>query len=302
MEWTDNKKTIIIHPPKEFSFEECLVFLGRSNQEMTHQIKDGYLYKLMKLNGKRILLKISGQSREITIDFPLGPLLKNERMLIAKYVWDWFDLERDLCSFYDIAYQDEILRPIVQKYDGLRMIGISNLFEALTWAIIGQQINLPFAYALKKRFIEQFGEPLEFEGQTFWLYPTPEKIAALSVEDLRNLQFSVRKAEYVIEVASKVANGTLTKVDLLQNENDDEIKKTLMNIRGIGEWTAHYVMMKCLHSSSAFPITDVGLHNALKQALGLHRKPSLPEIKGMSKKWDGWEAYATIYLWRSLYD
>lgn len=60
--------------------------------------------------------------------------------------------------------------------------------------------------------------------------------------------------------------------------------------------------MKCLHQSSAFPIADVGLHNALKVPLGLNRKPTIEEIKEVATNWQGWQAYATFYLWRSLYE
>lgn len=75
-----------------------------------------------------------------------------------------------------------------------------------------------------------------------------------------------------------------------------------MAIRGVGAWTADYVMMKCLHHPAAFPIADVGLHQAIKRQLGLERKPTIEEIEEMSTNWGGWQAYATFYLWRSLYE
>jgi DNA-3-methyladenine glycosylase II len=78
------------------------------------------------------------------------------------------------------------------------------------------------------------------------------------------------------------------------------MREKLLQIRGVGEWTADYVLMKCFRIPSVFPITDVGLHNALKIHLGLSQKPSLPEIKKLAADWNPWEAYATFYLWRSL--
>lgn len=104
------------------------------------------------------------------------------------------------------------------------MMCIPDLFEALTWAIMGQQINLTFAYKLKQRFVEHFGECLTFEGNTFWLYPTYERIATLSVEELITLQFTVRKAEYVIGVAKAMTNGELTKEMLLQEPTYEQAK------------------------------------------------------------------------------
>ncbi|NHM30820.1 DNA-3-methyladenine glycosylase family protein [Neobacillus terrae] len=293
---------IKINTPRDFNFEECLVFLDRSNQELLHRIKDGYLYKLIKVDQELILLKISYKIDALNVEFPLGDPSKNARKLAAEFIVDWFDLEQDLADFYEMALYDNILNQIASKYRGLRIIGIPDLFEALTWAILGQQINLKFAYTLKKRFVERFGEGLMFEGETYWLYPSFDRIAEIDIEHLRELQFTVRKAEYVIGVAKAMSKGELKKENLLKKQDYLPIHNYLTNMRGIGAWTADYVMMKCLHQRSAFPITDVGLHNAIKFQLGLEGKPTINEIKEMALNWTGWEAYAVFYLWRSLYD
>jgi DNA-3-methyladenine glycosylase II len=75
----------------------------------------------------------------------------------------------------------------------------------------------------------------------------------------------------------------------------------LVRVRGIGPWTAHYVRMRCLRDPRAFPIGDAGLHNAVKARLGLERKPTPQELQALFANWAGWEAYATFYLWHSLY-
>jgi DNA-3-methyladenine glycosylase II len=300
LNWTDHQTYIEILPPTEFNFEECLLFLNRSDQEVLHRIKDGYLYKLIKVKQELILCKIGWMQDSIVVDFPISPPPKTSREEVAAYIEEWFDLNQDLSGFYKMARQDRILQPLAEQYYGLRMLCMPDLFEALSWAIIGQQINLTFAYTLKKRFVEKFGEGLTFEGETFWLFPTFEKIATIDVDDLRELQFTLRKAEYIIGIAKQMANGNLNKEALLQNYQ--QVKKTLMAIRGIGAWTADYVMMKCLHFPCALPIADVGLHNALKHLLGQERKPTVEEINQMFANWEGWQAYATFYLWRSLYE
>lgn len=78
------------------------------------------------------------------------------------------------------------------------------------------------------------------------------------------------------------------------------MRKELTSIRGVGAWTAGYAIMKSMKHSRAFPVADVGLHNALKNRLGLAAKPTVPEIVEMAGNWSGWEAYAVFYLWRSL--
>lgn len=81
-----------------------------------------------------------------------------------------------------------------------------------------------------------------------------------------------------------------------------EMEKRLTAIRGIGKWSANYVIMRCLRHPDAFPLADVGLHNALKKVLNRPEKPSLDEIERWAEHWSGWRAYATFYLWRTLQD
>lgn len=302
MNWRENDNYLELITPDQFSFKECLVFLGRSENECLHYILDGCLYKLIKIDDAMILLKISSEAGTLKVEFPDKYPSQIIRTSIAEYVWDLFDLDRDLVNFYSLASKDKVLNKLVNKYYGLRIIGIPDLFEALTWAIIGQQINLAFAYTLKKRFVESFGEKIIYNEIDYWIYPEPEVVSKLQVSDLTKLQFTTRKAEYVIGTAKLLASGEINKEELLKIKNYNQVRDILLRIRGVGKWTADYVMMKCLKVPEAFPIADVGLHNALKLRLELDKKPSIDEIEKISLNWKGWEAYATFYLWRSLYE
>ncbi|NQD68260.1 DNA-3-methyladenine glycosylase 2 family protein [Bacillus haikouensis] len=301
MNWIDGHSWIKVYPPQEFNFDECLLFLGRSDQEILHQIKGGCLYKLIRINGEFILFKIDYIHDFMNVEFLNVIPSEGAREKVAEYIWEWFELDVNLERFYEWADDDPILAEITQKYYGLRMIGIHDLFEALVWAILGQQINLTFAYTLKKRFVEQFGESQAVDGVRYWLFPACKDIASLDVEDLRKLQITGRKAEYIIGIARAMNTGELNKESLLE-QDVQQVRKALLQYKGIGAWTADYVMMKCLHFTTSFPIADVGLHNALKVLLGYDRKPTLKEMEQFSVKWEGWQGYAAFYLWRSLYD
>ena len=95
-------------------------------------------------------------------------------------------------------------------------------------------------------------------------------------------------------------DGDLTRKGLLQHNNFKTIRKDLMRIRGIGQWTADYVSLRCLMDPAALPAADVGLQNAIKQQLDLRDKPKVEDIIQYSNSWEGWKAYATFYLWASL--
>jgi len=88
----------------------------------------------------------------------------------------------------------------------------------------------------------------------------------------------------------------------LRNKDYESLKKEFKTIRGVGNWTADYVIMRCFNQTNAFPLADVGIHRALQRQLDLERKPTIKEIMEIAKPWKGWESYATFYLWRSAYD
>ncbi|MBD0383783.1 DNA-3-methyladenine glycosylase 2 family protein [Paenibacillus sp. WST5] len=306
IEWHERTRCLTLQLPKPFSYEQNLVYLSRSTNECLFHVDNSYIYKLLRIVDKDVLIAINSEdNRVLCIRFvnmeDVGDTTDDLLDAVARYVWEWFDLGRDLTPFYALAANDRLLSQVTKSFYGLRLMGIPDLFEAMSWGIIGQQINLTFAYTLKRRLVEAFGTRLEWEGRTYWSFPTPERIAELTPEDLTALQFTEKKAEYLIGVAKLMAEGTLTKEKLLALHDLQAMEKELVRIRGIGPWTANYVLMRCLRDPAAFPIADVGLHNALKHAMGLEDKPSLEEIRQLAAKWSGWEAYATFYLWRILY-
>ena len=297
------KREIKIKVPEAFSFAENLKYMSRSDNECMYDIKDNKIYKAIPLKGETFLIEIRSENdRDLIIQFiTRDPSQKQVFSGVEKYVKEWFDLDRDLEPFYELAKSDPLLKKPVHDCYGLRIVGITDLFEALCWAIIGQQINLPYAYTLKRRFVESFGRHIEWEGQKYWLFPTPDEIVKLSVADLAQLKMTTKKSEYLIQVAKLISEDELSKEKLLEAGDIDKAEKMLVKIRGIGPWTANYALMRCLRFPSAFPIDDVGLQNAIKHLLSTDKKPTKGEILKMSSGWANWEAYATFYLWRVLY-
>jgi DNA-3-methyladenine glycosylase II len=300
----ENNNELKIVVPKEFSFDENLKYLSRAPNECLFHIKDRRLYKALPIEEEILLIEISADHETVmTIRFigKTTPSCERIRTAVVRYVREWFDLDRDLLPFYEMAKTDVLLNNAVDSFYGLRLMGIPDLFEALCWGIIGQQINLTFAYTLKRRLVEKFGQHIEYDGDVYWLFPTPSDIAALTPEDLVGLRMTVKKCEYLIDVAKLMVEGKLTKKLLLDAGSVKNAEKMLVKIRGIGPWTANYVLMRCLRYLSAFPVDDVGLHNAIKHLMGTENKPLKEEIIQLAANWTGWESYATFYLWRFLY-
>lgn len=192
-------------------------------------------------------------------------------------------------------FQYTELKSLFQQHYGTPFVLEFDPFACLMKCVIHQQLNLAFAHTLTERFVKAFGN--EIDG--VWFYPTPEKVASLTVEQLRELQFSGRKAEYVIGIAEIVASGRL-RFDKLNQMSDEEVATELTKIRGIGPWTAQNFLMFGLGRPNLFPVADIGLQNAMKQYYQLEKKPTVEEMVERLKPWEPYLSYASLYLWRSI--
>ncbi|MBS4192671.1 DNA-3-methyladenine glycosylase 2 family protein [Bacillus sp. FJAT-49705] len=303
MELHEINDKFIIPLPEAFDMNANLGYLTRAKDECMYEIEDGIITKVIAIGEIRSLVRINIiENKQMLIQFINDSRPTKSRQLeeIVKYIREWFDLDNDLTSFYNMAKADPLLKLPARKFFGLRIIGIPDLFEALCWGVLGQQINLPFAYSLKKQFVEKFGDSIEWNGKKYWIFPTCERIAQLTPADFADIKMTVKKSEYLIGIAGLMARGELSK-EKLAKMNFKDAEKNLVKIRGIGPWTANYVLMRCLRFSEAFPIDDVGLINAIKTLRNMDRKPTKEEILAFSIPWKNWESYATFYLWRTLY-
>ena len=286
--------------PREFSFELSLMFLQRSPKELLHRVGENSVRKLVRIENEDVLFELRPSTdHQLDITVLNAVLSDHQKQRLTQYIIEWFDLDTDLKPFYALAGKDKLLKDLVKKYYGYRIIGQPDLFESLVWAVLGQQINVQFAYTLKQRFVEQFGAKLIFDGETYFLFPNPEAVSILSDEHLLPLQFSRQKSKYTVLIAEAFVSGEVSK-EKLKGLALQEAKEKLMKIKGVGNWTANYALMKTFHYPDSFPLEDAGIHNAIKGLKKLDRKPTLDEVKKIFKKYKGWEAYATLYLWKSL--
>ena len=192
-------------------------------------------------------------------------------------------------------FRATVLEPVFGIHRGTAILLDYDLFGNLTKSIIHQQLNLKFAYVLTQRFVQTFGKQLDGA----WFYPRPETVARLTVEELRELQFSGRKAEYVIGLATEIAEGRLD-LESLREKSDEDIITELTKVRGIGKWTAESFLLFGLGRPNVFPKADIGIQNALKQLMELEKKPTMDEMAAYSKEWEPYLSYASLYLWRSI--
>jgi DNA-3-methyladenine glycosylase II len=285
-----------ITPSQPFSFKETLWFLDRNLDDCMHSVSPAAVRKAIKTGSGEALIEVTGTDSSLSVSVLAGSAREEE---VTSLVKEWFDLERDIRPFYRLLKKDREFASLAARYKGFRMVGIPDLFECLIWSIAGQQISLPFAYTLKRRFVETYGARIIHGEHPYFLFPAPARIAALRVADLRAMQFTTRKAEYILGISKAFVSGDLSKSRLEGMGSGEERLKYLLRFRGIGPWSANYVLMKSLRDMNCVPYGDAGLNQALLKIKKFPRSPE-KEVKHLLRDFEGWRTYLVYYLWRSL--
>jgi DNA-3-methyladenine glycosylase II len=197
----------------------------------------------------------------------------------------------DLRPFYRIAASHPVLGPITRELHGLKPMRPASLFEMLVTAITEQQISLAAAYRTRTRIIERFGDHVN----GLWAFPTPRRLSESSAADLMTCGLSQRKAEYVKGLAYKVANGLLD-LDQLEAMSDEDVRSLLLQVRGLGPWSAEYFLIRGLSRPDRVPADDLGIRSIVGRYLGRGQRLS---PQGTMRKLSSFKPYrglAAFYL------
>jgi len=162
-------------------------------------------------------------------------------------------------------------------------------FEALVRSIVFQQLSGKAAGTILRRFNALYPNDT----------PTPELVLATSDETMRSVGMSRQKIGYLRDLASKVLSGELP-LDHVHDLSDDDLIDHLVQVKGIGRWTAQMFLMFRLGRRDVLPELDLGIQNAIKRAYRKRKRPTPKDVKKIGAKWSPHSSVACWYLWRSL--
>ncbi|MBM3942560.1 MAG: DNA-3-methyladenine glycosylase 2 family protein [SAR202 cluster bacterium] len=265
-------------------------------------LQDGAYWRLLDLEGKLTLASVrslgSLAAPELEVEL-WGSALSQEEQQTAAAQLSWqLGTEQDLTAFYELAQSDPAMAGLTQQFYGQHLPHVASVFEALVLAVIGQQVTTHLARAIRTLLVQTYGRQFSFAGDTFYAFPKPEALLAASVEELRGLKLSQRKAEYIqgLAQAALEPNGGLDSLEALP---DTAVLERLTALRGVGIWTAQWAMVRALGRMDVFPTGDLALRRAALQLYGpeyAHEK----RLEAFSRRWSPWRTYATLYLFTAL--
>lgn len=185
--------------------------------------------------------------------------------------------------------RDRVLRPVIDAVGPFQLKLDRNRFQMLVWSILSQQISGKAARAIRGRLLELIAPDRV----------TPERLAALSLEELRSAGVSPQKAGYIHDLAAKVADGTV-QLSRAGRLTDEQVIADLVQVKGIGVWTAQMFLMFSLGRPDVFPHDDFGIRSALKKLYHLGDLPDRATSHNLAAPWRPYATIASWYCWRSL--
>jgi DNA-3-methyladenine glycosylase II len=281
--------------PPAYRGEDVIAFHSRDAEGVAEQVTPNRIRKGVLLDGVPVLLDVSlapGQAR-CAVD-AAGTLDAATLARAHEALLNILGLRIDPAPFEALAQGDALLGPVVQREPGLRIVQSATVFEALTWAIIGQQINLAFAIALRRTFILQAGRR---HASGLWCYPEAVDVARLDLDALTSRKFSGAKAETLLRVARLVAGGELA---LARDDDPDVASQALLAVKGIGPWTVNYTLLRGYGYPDCSLHGDVAVRAAFQQLLGEDSKPGIARTEALLERYRPHRTMAAAYLWASL--
>ncbi len=280
-----------------FHVPQTLRYLARDPGNLAEQVRGARYHRFFPLGPRQVplTLELRPEACRVTLEAPLPAAAK---LALHGRLQRFLGLDQPLAAFYRAVRGDAVMAPLVRRLRGVRIPQVPSLWEALCWAIIGQQINLAFAYRLRNRFIALGnrrdggdGGPLPFPG--------PEQVLCIPTPAWREAQFSRQKAAYLQGVAQAFLDGTLAeaRLDALPLE---EAEASLRAVKGLGPWSVAYGLLRALGRVDALPVGDAGLRAALRHH---YRLPAAPDARTQLELMEPFRPYrglATYYFWKSL--
>lgn len=265
---------MLLELPRPYRFQEVWAFHSRDPQGLAERVEGHRLVKGVELDGRPQLVTVeltsSGQAR-------VSDVALASRLL---------GLTLDPAPFEAAFAEDPQLGPLLARRAGLRIAQAATPFEALTWAVIGQQVNLTFALALRRTFIQVAGRQ---HRSGLWCYPSAATAVDLDPDRLK--KFSRAKAETLVRLARAVHDGEL---DL----DGPNLAENLLEIKGVGPWTVNYTLLRGYSQPDCSLHGDAAVRKALGQAWG--RPLDARESEVLLQRYRPYRSLAAAHFWAAL--
>jgi DNA-3-methyladenine glycosylase II len=293
-------ETFTVQALAPFNFDlTAQIFSSGDKQIRTYQ--NGEFHQVLTINSNLVLVKLASRG---TIEQPKlnvelksnNPITVQDKQKAEETIKFIFNLDFDLCSFYQDVKNNHAMHQITQQLYGLKNPTTPTVFESLVDSIVEQQIAIKVAHTIEERLVKKFGETLTIDDNTYFAYPTPQNMAKATIEDIRQYGLSQRKAEYIQQAATLIAEGKLDLEQIKNRKNPQQIIAELDAVRGIGVWTAELTMLRGMQKLDALPADDFGIRRVISRYYCGGKPIKTAEAREIALAWGKWKGLAAYYL------
>ncbi|WP_151631873.1 DNA-3-methyladenine glycosylase 2 [Noviherbaspirillum aerium] len=261
-------------------------------QVQTGEGNGGCYARSVRLDGCHGWLSISHRPERSQLELEVAPSLAGVLMPLVARVRALFDLDANPAVIVGHLGRDALLSERLERMPGLRVPGAFDAFELGIRAVLGQQVSVAGATTLSGRLVQRFGVATATPfGRITHHFPLPAVLAEANVADIAAIGLPQARAQTILNLARFAAEGGM---QMRPGLTLAESVTRLRSVRGIGDWTAHYIALRALRFPDAFPAGDLGLQKA---AAGDGGRLTEKQLDARAADWSPWRGYAALALW-----
>jgi DNA-3-methyladenine glycosylase II len=285
-------------PRAPFDFAKTLSFLRAFSPTAGEQaLADATITKAVTLHRQAVAfeLRSTGTIEQPRLAYTLSaerPLSDEEHTIIADRVRFFLSLDDDLEPFYAIGRADPAFATTIERFYGLHQPKFLTPFEIACWAILGQRIPMPIAHRIKLTLLERFGTSITVNGVIYRAFPEPAQLAAVDPAELATVVRNERKLEYLLAVTR-----FFQEVDeaFLRTGDYTQVAARLRGVRGIGEWSAHFILVRGLGRMESVSILDQELVKAAAKLYNNDQPMTSADLQHIFARYGALQGYWAYY-------
>ena len=295
-------RQLLIEPCAPFRLDLTAWALRRRSHNALDRWDAATYQRVVSIDGGPVALSViqdgAPDAPRLSVRLAGGPIDQHSAELARSSLNRLLGLTVDLSGFATMAARDPLLGPLAARMRGLKPPRFPTVFEALVNGVACQQLSLSVGIHLLNRLVAAYGKPVSENSDGRRAFPTPEELATVQPDELKRHGFSLTKARTIVETARAIVAGDLD-LEGLEDVDDRAAIERLKSLRGVGRWTAEYVMLRGLGRLDIFPGDDVGAHNKLRRFFDIDSALDYDSVKRLVSPW---HPYAGVVYFHLLLD
>jgi DNA-3-methyladenine glycosylase II len=296
------QRPLIVRPVPPFRLDLTVWALRRRARNAIDRWENGTYRRVVVIGGRATTLSVrqtgSSDAPRLVVTTTPSPRLPADRRRVRSLIDRLLGTEINLDGWYRIARQDRKLDILAERFRGVKPPRFPTVFEATVNAFACQQLSLEVGLELLNRLAAVCAERSEARTGGYAAFPAARDVLKLPGSRYRAIGFSRQKVRALLALARAVGRDDID-LEKLAREGDDNLCAHLRELRGVGRWTAEYVLLRGFGRLHVFPGDDVGAQKGLARWLG---RSSPRDYAGVGKALANWRPYAGVVYFHLLLD